>query len=482
MSPSTHSPSRHADSPLPLEMTVERKIPLGDSIITISTVSSTAKLAEDKKKEKSTGDEYDPFAERNLDNAYSDVGALAHLLKSSLGSGILAMPNAFRNAGLAFGMVATLFVGLICTHTVQILVKCSQELCRRTKVPFLGFGETAEAAFKTSCFERLRSYSKFARNFVVLAILSTYYGSCCVYVVFIGESLHKVCGYYVPWMNDLDVRVYMVVMLPVFLGLVLVRQLKHMVPVSVAADVALLVSLVITLYYTLSGVPSASERDLIAPVSQLPLFFSTVIFAMEGIGVVMPVENSMKNPQRFLGCPGVLNITMSIVVGLYAIIGFCGYLKYGPDTEGSVTLNLPSDEPLAQSVNILIALAIVLTYGLQMFVPNDISLALVMEKVPPHRAELVQYCYRIGTCLATVAVAVAIPKLEPIISLVGSVFVSTLGLFCPAVLETVVFWEDGMGRLNWRLWKNIFIAAFSIFGLVTGSYVAVLEIIRTYSG
>lgn len=69
-------------------------------------------------------------------------------------------------------------------------------------------------------------------------------------------------------------------------------------------------------------------------------FFSTVIFAMEGIGVVMPVENEMRNPGHFLGCPGVLNIAMSVVVGLYAIIGFFGYLKFGDDVEGSITATL----------------------------------------------------------------------------------------------------------------------------------------------
>lgn len=65
---------------------------------------------------------------------------------------------------------------------------------------------------------------------------------------------------------------------------------------------------------------------------------------MEGIGVVMPVENSMKKPQQFLGCPGVLNIAMSVVVVLYAVIGFFGYLKYGEETGGSITFNLPVEE------------------------------------------------------------------------------------------------------------------------------------------
>lgn len=59
----------------------------------------------------------------------------------------------------------------------------------------------------------------------------------------------------------------------------------------------------------------------------------------------MPVENSMENPQRFLGCPGVLNITMTIVVSLYAILGVFGYLTYGEAVMGSITLNIPTEDP-----------------------------------------------------------------------------------------------------------------------------------------
>lgn len=53
----------------------------------------------------------------------STGGSLAHLLKSSLGTGILAMPLAFKNSGLLVGAIGTLVVGFICTHCVHILVR-----------------------------------------------------------------------------------------------------------------------------------------------------------------------------------------------------------------------------------------------------------------------------------------------------------------------------------------------------------------------
>lgn len=65
---------------------------------------------------------------------------------------------------------------------------------------------------------------------------------------------------------------------------------------------------------------------------------------MEGIGVVMPVENAMKKPQNFLGCPSVLVVAMSAIVFLYSTLGLFGYFRYGDVLRGSITLNLPIDD------------------------------------------------------------------------------------------------------------------------------------------
>lgn len=43
---------------------------------------------------------------------------------------------------------------------------------------------------------------------------------------------------------------------------------------------------------------------------------------------------------------GVLNRSMILIVFLYVGMGFFGYLKYGVNIKGSITLNLPQNELL----------------------------------------------------------------------------------------------------------------------------------------
>ena len=45
---------------------------------------------------------------------------------------------------------------------------------------------------------------------------------------------------------------------------------------------------------------------------------------------------------------GVLNISMTLIIILFIRFGFFGYLKYGEDIKGSISLNLPPSDVLAQ--------------------------------------------------------------------------------------------------------------------------------------
>ena len=150
--------------------------------------------------------------------------------------------------------------------------------------------------------------------------------------------------YFPEWQQTVDIRIYMAMIMVPLMVICQVRELKYLVPFSVLANIFVFLSFSVTLYYTFTDIPKVTERKAFSSFAELPMFFSTVIFAMEGIGVVMPLENNMKSPQYFLGCPGVLNAAMLVVTAIYAFIGFVGYLKFGEETKPSITLNLDIQE------------------------------------------------------------------------------------------------------------------------------------------
>lgn len=80
----------------------------------------------------------------------------------------------------------------------------------------------------------------------------------------------------------------------------------------------------------------------------------------------------------------------------------------------------------------------------------------------------------------TVALAAAFPDLELFISLCGAIFLSSLGLLTPAIVDTVHKWERGLGFLNWILWKNIFIGFISLVALFAGSYVSIKNMVDKF--
>ncbi|VDQ05493.1 unnamed protein product [Trichobilharzia regenti] len=56
---------------------------------------------------------------------------------------------------------------------------------------------------------------------------------------------------------------------------------------------------------------------------------------------VLPIQSKMADPTGYGSWCGVLNVGMIIVVCLNLAIGFYGFLRFGENSEGSITLNIP---------------------------------------------------------------------------------------------------------------------------------------------
>ncbi|XP_047989742.1 proton-coupled amino acid transporter-like protein CG1139 isoform X2 [Leguminivora glycinivorella] len=443
------------------------------STISINTINTKCKNNNNDPEK----NEYDPFQNRKLQYPNSDLRSFANLLKSSLGSGILAMPAAFKNSGTIVGIFGTIILGYICTHCVYLLVKTSQDVSKVAKMPSLGYAETVEAVFATGP-KSFRRLSKASRIFIDWAMAFTILGACAVYVILLVESVKQMIDFFFED-NNLNVHMYYLLFLVPLLAFTQIRNLKYLAPFSGVANVLLIATFLICSYYICSDFPELSSRPLSVDIGKLPLFIGTVIFAMEGIGVVLPVENTMANPQHFLGCPGVLNITMTVVVLLYMVMGFLGYVKYGDASKGSITLNLPTSEIPALMAKSFIVVAIFFTYTLQFYVPMEIVWRNTQGYLAQNYHNLAQSVMRAVFATLTVIAAATLPRLDQVIGLEGAFFYSFLGLIVPSFIDLIFHWERGLGKYNWILVKDTGLIIFGCFVLFTGVTQSIREIVRT---
>ncbi|XP_025834845.1 proton-coupled amino acid transporter-like protein CG1139, partial [Agrilus planipennis] len=282
------------------------------------------------------------FPEFNFDFKFvcRNSETLLHFLKGCLGTGILAMPKAFYHSGYLVGIIATVLIGGICTYCIHMLIRAEYELCKRRKVPSLTYHEVAEIAFLEGP-PKVQKYSIYAKHAVNIFLLIYQLGICCVYVVFIGTNVKSVCDTYFP---EMSVSIYMLMFLLPLILINWVRNLKRLAPFCTAANVITLIGYAIIFYYIIRNKPSFDNRSPTGQYDHFPLFFGTVLFSLEAIGVIMPLENEMKSPKNFARPFGVLNIGMGLVVSIYLIMGLLGYLSYGADVEPAITLNLPPDD------------------------------------------------------------------------------------------------------------------------------------------
>lgn len=167
-------------------------------------------------------------------------------------------------------------------------------------------------------------------------------GTCCVYVVFVASNIKSIVD--TVYETNVDVRLCMIIILVPLILINWVRQLKYLAPFSTLANFITMISFGFICYYIFREPVTLEGKDAIGKIENFPLFFGTVLFALEAIGVILPLENEMKTPHKFGGSCGVLNISMVWIVFLYVGMGLFGYLNYGASVLGSITLNLPEHE------------------------------------------------------------------------------------------------------------------------------------------
>lgn len=412
---------------------------------------------------------------------------LVHLLKGNIGTGLLGLPLAVKNAGIVLGPLSLVVMGIIAVHCMDLLVKCANHICQRNQRQFVDYGDAVMYGMEYVPNHWLRNNSIWGRRMVGFFLILTQLGFCCVYFVFLADNVKQVVEAADATTNDcssnmtvvlkesMDSRLYILSFLPFLILLVFIKNLRYLSFFSLLANVTMLGSVVMIYQYIGRDIPDPTHLSYAASWKTYPLFFGTAIFAFEGIGVILPLENKMKIPHQF---PIVLYVGMAIVTVLYISMGTLGYLRFGSMIQASITLNLPNCW-LYQSVKLLYCFGIFITFALQFYVAAEIIVPSVTFRVSDRWTLVVDLAVRAALVCITCVLAILIPRLDIVISLVGSVSSSALALIIPPLLEIVTYYSEGLSR--WIIAKDIFISLVGFLGFIFGTYVTLWELLAPES-
>lgn len=276
--------------------------------------------------------------------------------------------------------------------------------------------------------------------------------------------------------------------LPVTLLISYIRTLKRLSIASACANILQVIGISIVIEYLIREMPSIKNIDNFRPISEVALGFGSAMFAFEGISVVLPIYTRMKRPEQMGGCLGILNLSYLILLILYFTVGLFGYLKYGSESAGSITLNLPK-EPLYDVVRGIFTLSLFLTYPLQFYVPNEIIWNWAKSKIPLSPSdkisakENVRYEYVCRTILVmiTFLLAYMVPKLNLMMDLVGSISGTTLSVILPPVIHIAAFWEDTSGGSKvLMVVLDVFLVFIGVVASASGSYFSFISILQSF--
>ncbi|KIW05794.1 hypothetical protein, variant [Verruconis gallopava] len=281
----------------------------------------------------------------------SNVKTFFTLLKAFIGTAIMFLPKAFRNGGLLFSLITLIVVSMITGVGFYLLLQCR----KRHRG---GYGEIG----KVISGSRLRSL-------ILVSITLSQIGFVCSGLIFTAENLHSFINAVSHERASSKLTVYTLIGLQILaiIPLSFIRNVSKLGPAALLADIFIIFGLAYIYYYDITTISKnsglRSDVMLFNP-KDFPLTIGSAIFTFEGIGLILPIQSSMKRPQDF---GKLLTAVMIIITAVCASVGFLSYGAFGESTRVEIINNFPQGDKLVNSVQFLYCMAVLVGEPVQLF-------------------------------------------------------------------------------------------------------------------
>lgn len=271
------------------------------------------------------------------------------LLKAFIGTGIMFLPKAFNNGGILFSSITLITVASISALCFHLLLECRKRYGG-------GYGELGEAIGGPKM-----------RSLILSSITISQVGFVCAGIIFCAENLYAfmeaVTG---PGPTPLSTNALIAIQVVVLVPLALIRNISKLGPAALLADVFILIGVTYIYWFDISTLVT----DGIHPTVQLfnpnsfTLTIGSAIFTFEGIGLILPIQSSMREPERF---SKLLYIVMVIITIIFTSVGLLCYATFGDNTRVEIISNFPQNSKLVNAVQFLYSMAVLVGTPVQLF-------------------------------------------------------------------------------------------------------------------
>ncbi|ORX83469.1 hypothetical protein BCR32DRAFT_291960 [Anaeromyces robustus] len=309
----------------------------------------------------------------NNNNSNSQTGTASEgktlflLLKAFVGTGILFLPKAFSNGGLLFSLVLLAFSGWLTYFTMILLIRCSEK--------FGGsYGDIGKQLF-----------GKPFKVMIQTSIAITQSGFCCAYIIFILQSIQSIIA--TASNNTLIIPDWIIIAIQVLIYIPLswIRKIQNFSFTSLIADIFILIGLLYIIFSDLLIISTEGPSNNFYFFNQekFPLFMGTAIYAFEGIGLIIPLQRSMKEPEKF---SKVLKKSMYIISLAMFTVGGLSYYIFGDKVNTIIFMNVFPDSAIGTIVRALYTLAIVFSFPLTCYSGIHIIEPLFIPRTRPFKS------------------------------------------------------------------------------------------------
>ncbi|KAL4806082.1 transmembrane amino acid transporter protein-domain-containing protein [Aspergillus unguis] len=351
----------------------------------------------------------------------SRVKTFFTLLKAFIGTGIIFLPKAFRNGGILFSSLTLVTVSLISTLCFHLLLQCRRHYGG-------GYGDLGE-----------RIAGPRIRTLILASVAISQIGFVCACIIFTAENIRAFFLAVLPeTINSLSTLRLIIFQLIVLIPLSMIRNISKLGPIALLADAFILFGLGYIYCYDIAGLATRGMAPSVKLFNSdtFTLTIGSCIFTFEGIGLILPIQSSMKHPQAF---DGLLYAVMFIITVLFTGVGALSYATFGADTKTEIISNLPQDSKLVNTVQFLYSIAILVGTPIQLFPPVRIIEGKIFGSASGKRDPKIKVkknMFRTGAVLACgVISAVGAGDLDKFVSIIGSFACVPLVYIYPAYLH-----------------------------------------------